>query len=84
MWRALFVVLPLLLLFILAVAFGAHNKMVVSVNFIAAQKDMTVASLLALFLGIGFLFGVLTVSLGYWREKIRNRKLQKALNKQKH
>ena len=84
MWRALFVVIPLILLFIFAVAFGAHNKMVVSVNFIAAQKDMTVASLLALFLGIGFLFGVLTVSLGYWREKIRNRKLQKALNKQKH
>lgn len=84
MWRALFVVLPLILLFVFAVAFGAHNKTTISVNFIAAQKDMTVASLLALFLGIGFLFGALTMSLSYWRERIRNRRLQKTLAKQKH
>src|SRR5690554_6212715 len=83
MWRALFVVIPLILLFIFAVAFGAHNKMIISVNFIAAQKDMTVASLLALFLGIGFLFGALTMSLSYWREKLRNRRLKKAIVKQK-
>ena len=84
MWRTLFVVLPLILFFVLAVTFGAHNKMTISVNFIAAQKEMTVASLLALFLGIGFVFGALTMSLSYWREKIRNRRLQKALTKQKH
>lgn len=81
MWRALFVILPLMLLFIFALVFGAHNKETIVVNFIAAQKDMTVASLLALFLGIGFAFGALTMSLSYWREKMRNRRLRKALTK---
>lgn len=82
MWRALFIILPLILLFVLALVFGAHNKETVGVNFIAAQKDMPVASLLALFLGIGFAFGALTMSFSYWREKLHNRRLRKALAKQ--
>lgn len=84
MWRALFVIFPLLLLFIFALVFGAHNKETVNVNFIAAQKEMTIASLLAIFLGLGFVFGALSMSLSYWREKIRNRRLRKALAKHKH
>lgn len=84
MWRALFIILPLLLLFVFALVFGAHNKETITVNFIAAQKDMTVASLLAIFLGIGFFFGALSMSVSYWREKMRNRRLRKALGKHKH
>lgn len=81
MWRALFVVMPLLALFILALIFGAHNKILVPVNFIVAQKEMTIASLLAIFLAIGFFFGVLSMTLSYWRERGRNRRLRKALAK---
>ncbi len=84
MVRALFILLPLLVLFVFALVFGAHNKMVIPVNFIAAQKDMTVASLLGIFLGIGFFFGALSMTLSYSREKLRNRRLRKALAKQKH
>lgn len=84
MWRALFVVIPLLALFILALVFGAHNKNLVPVNFIVAQKEMTIASLLAIFLGIGFIFGALSMALSYLREKGRNRRLRKALAKHNH
>ncbi|RUO35023.1 LapA family protein [Aliidiomarina soli] len=84
MWRALFVLLPLAVLFIFALVFGAHNKVVVPVNFIVAQKEMTIASLLALFLAVGFVFGALSLSLSYWREKLKNRRLRKELNKRKH
>ena len=84
MWRALFIFLPLLLLFVIALVFGAHNKATIQVHFIVAQKEMTVASLLAIFLGVGFVFGAISMSLSYWRERIRNRRLRKELNKRKH
>lgn len=83
MWRVLFILLPLVFLFILAMAFGAYNKNLIPVHFIVAQKEMTVASLLALFLGIGFIFGTLSLSLSYWRLRVRNRRLRKELNKLK-
>lgn len=81
MWRALFVIVPLLFLFVLALTFGAHNRLSIPVNFIVAQKEMTVASLLAIFLGLGFLCGALSMSLSYWRERIRSRRLRKELIK---
>lgn len=84
MWRALFILLPLLVLFLVALVFGSHNKAVISVHFIVAQKEMTIASLLAIFLGVGFFFGALSMSLSYWRERIRNRRLRKELSKRKH
>lgn len=79
MWRVLFIIIPLLGLFILALLFGAHNRLSIPVNFIIAEKEMTVSSLLAIFLGLGFFCGVLSMSFSYWRERIRNRRLTKEL-----
>lgn len=84
MWRALFILLPLVLLFVFAMAFGAYNKATVTVHFIVAQKELTVAALLGIFLAIGFVFGAFSMSLSYWRERIKNRRLRKELNKLKH
>ncbi|MGX5914086.1 lipopolysaccharide assembly protein LapA domain-containing protein [Aliidiomarina sp. Khilg15.8] len=84
MWRVLFVLLPLAVLFIIALVFGTYNKTTIPVHFIVAQKEMTVAALLALFLGIGFLFGAFSMSLSYWRLRMKNRRLRKELSKVKH
>lgn len=84
MWRVLFVLLPLAVLFIIALVFGAYNETTIPVHFIVAQKEMTVAALLAVFLGIGFFFGALSMSLSYWRLRIKNRRLRKELSKMKH
>lgn len=79
MIRFIFVSLPLIVLFLIAIAFGALNKQVIAVDFIIAQQRVSVATIAAIFLVLGFIIGLLSMSavqLGLRRE---NRKLKKQL-----
>ncbi|ATZ74299.1 DUF1049 domain-containing protein [Idiomarina sp. X4] len=82
MLRKLLILIPVLAIFLLALAFGAQNTQVINVNLLVLNADMTVASLLAIFFGSGVLVGLLAMFLSnlYWR--YRCRKLSKLLSKQ--
>ncbi len=54
MLRRILILVPIILLFLLALAFGAQNPTVVSVNFLVAKTDLSVAGLAAIFLPLDF------------------------------
>ncbi len=61
MIRFIFVVLPLLLLFLFAVAFGALNQQQVQVDLLIGRYDVPLTWVVAGFLLIGFLLGLLSM-----------------------
>ncbi|PHR66846.1 MAG: hypothetical protein COA51_00080 [Idiomarina sp.] len=79
MIRFIFVSLPLIVLFLIAVAFGALNKQVIAVDFIVAQQQISVATLTALFLAVGFIIGLLSMLGAQWMLRRDIRKLKKQL-----
>jgi len=79
MIRFIFVSLPLIVLFLIAVAFGALNKEVIAVDFIVAQQQISLAVLAALFLALGFLIGLFSMLGAQLLLRRENRKLKKQL-----
>ena len=61
MIRFIFVVLPLLILFLFAVAFGALNQQQLSVDLLIGRYDLPLTWVVAGFLLIGFLLGLLSM-----------------------
>lgn len=61
MIRFIFVVLPLLVLFLFAVAFGALNQQQLQVDLLIGRYDMPLTWVVAGFLLIGFLLGLLSM-----------------------
>ena len=83
MIRFVFIGLPLLLLFLIALAFGALNKQVVAVDFIILQQQLNLATIAAVFLALGFIIGLLSIVGAYWvaRREVRQLKKQWAKSK---
>lgn len=83
MIRFVFIGLPLLLLFLIALAFGALNKQVVAVDFIILQQQLNLATIAAVFLALGFIIGLLSMVGVYWvaRREVRQLKKQWAKSK---
>lgn len=79
MIRFVFVSLPLIILFLIAIAFGALNKQILAVDFIVAQQQVNVATLAALFLAVGFIIGLLSMFGVQMSLRRENRKLKKQL-----
>ncbi len=61
MIRFIFVVLPLLVLFLFAVAFGALNQQQLSIDLLIGRYDMPLTWVVAGFLFIGFVLGLLSM-----------------------
>lgn len=61
MIRFIFVVLPLLILFLFAVAFGALNQQQLNVDLLIGRYDLPLTWVVAGFLVIGFLLGLLSM-----------------------
>lgn len=61
MIRFIFVVLPLLVLFLFAVAFGALNQQQLSVDLLIGRYQMPLTWVVAGFLVIGFVLGLLSM-----------------------
>lgn len=61
MIRFIFVVLPLLVLFLFAVAFGALNRQQLSVDLLIGRYQMPLTWVVAGFLVIGFVLGLLSM-----------------------
>jgi len=79
MIRFIFISLPLLVLFLIAVAFGALNKQIIAVDFIIAQQQIGVATLAALFLALGFIVGLLSMLGAQFILRRENRQLKKQI-----
>ena len=61
MIRFIFVVLPLLVLFLFAVAFGALNQQQLTVDLLIGRYQMPLTWVVAGFLVIGFVLGLLSM-----------------------
>lgn len=68
----------ILLLVAIAFIFGSQNEQLVTLNYLVARTEMTVAAAMSLFTGLGFVLGLLVTIL--WRIV---RKSKKALARKK-
>ncbi|EKE86936.1 lipopolysaccharide assembly protein LapA domain-containing protein [Idiomarina xiamenensis] len=79
MLRVIFTYLPLAVVFVLALAFGAQNDAQVEVNFFIVKQQLSVTVLLGLFVAFGFIFGVLAMLTQQLRLRMANRQLRKRI-----
>ena len=69
------------LLFAVALVLGLKNQQLININYLLAQSEMRLSSLLAIVFMTGFLLSAVFALLFYLQLKITNRRLRK-LNKQ--
>jgi len=66
-----------ILLFVIAALLGLKNQQLVNVNYLLAQSEMRLSTLLAIIFLIGFITSGTLAVLFYLRLKIKNRQLLK-------
>lgn len=77
MLRKLLIIVPILVIFFIALAFGAQNATEVTVNFLLFKAQLSVAAVAGIFLGVGFFISVIFYFLSTLRWKLRYRRLSK-------
>jgi putative membrane protein len=50
----------LIILLSIAFVFGSQNAQIITLNYLVAQVELTIATALSIFFGIGFCFGLIT------------------------
>lgn len=73
----------IILFFVVALALGSQNQEVVNFNFLIAQGEFRLSSLLGMLFGVGFILGWLICGMLYLKERMYRTMLQKQLNKQR-
>ena len=68
--KYLLIFLLVLVIFVISVTLGAHNDQVVNFNYLVAQGDYRVSTLLATLFGAGFILGWIICGLFYLRTRI--------------
>jgi putative membrane protein len=68
--KYLLIFLLVLVIFVISVTLGAHNDQVVNFNYLVAQGDYRVSTLLATLFGAGFVLGWIICGLFYLRTRI--------------
>lgn len=81
MLKKLLIVIPTLVIFFIALAFGAQNASQVTVNFLIFHANLSVAAVAGIFLGIGFFISVFFYFISTLRWKLRYRRLLKKFSK---
>ena len=71
-----------ILLFLVAIVIGLKNQQVVNLNYIVAQSEIRLATLLAIIFVIGFVASAVIAMLFYVKLKIKNRQLLKMTKRQ--
>jgi len=80
--KRILALIPLVLVFILTLALGSQNGQLVQFNYLIAQGEFALASLLAIFFSAGFLLGWLVFGLLFLRLKMQNRTLNRTMRRQ--
>ena len=62
------------LLFIVAIVLGLKNQQIINVNYLVAQSDMRLATLLAIIFLFGFFVAIVFASLFYLKVFLTNKK----------
>ncbi len=65
------------LLFAVAVVLGLKNQQFINVNYLIAQSEMRLATLLAIIFMLGFVVSAIFATLFYFKLKMKNRLLRK-------
>ena len=71
------------LLFAIAVALGLKNQQLINVNYLIAQNEIRLATLLAIIFMVGFVVATIFAVLFYLKLKMKNRQLRKLNKKQR-
>lgn len=71
-----------ILLFLVAIVVGLKNQQVVNLNYIVAQSEIRLATLLAIIFVIGFVTSGIIAMLFFLKLKIKNRQLLKMTKRQ--
>ena len=71
------------LLFAIAVIVGLKNQQLVNVNYLIAENEIRLATLLAIIFMVGFIASTVFAGLFYLKLKMKNRQLRKLNNKQR-
>ena len=68
--KYLLIFLLVLVIFVISVTLGAQNDQVVTFNYLVAQGDYRVSTLLATLFGVGFVLGWIICGLFYLRTRL--------------
>lgn len=68
--KYLLIFLFILVIFVISVTFGAHNDQVVTFNYLIAEGDYQVSTLLAVLFSAGFILGWIICGIFYLRTRI--------------
>ncbi|HEY5715438.1 MAG TPA: lipopolysaccharide assembly protein LapA domain-containing protein [Psychromonas sp.] len=71
-----------ILLFLIAIVVGLKNQQVVNINYIVAQSEIRLATLLAIIFVIGFIASGIIAMMFFLKLKIKNRQLLKMTKRQ--
>ena len=69
-------------LFAITLVIGLKNQQLVNINYLVAQSEVSLSTLLAILFMVGFICSTFFSSLFYLRLKMRNRQLHKLNKKQ--
>ena len=79
--KYLLIFLVVLVIFIISVTLGAHNDQVITFNYLLAQGEFSVSTLLASLFGAGFVLGWIICGLFWLRTRVSlanaNRKIRR-------
>lgn len=79
--KYLLIFLVVLAIFVISVTLGAHNDQVVTFNYLLAQGEFRVSTLLASLFGAGFLLGWAICGLFWLRVRVSLAHAQRKLNR---
>lgn len=68
--KYLLLIMLVIAIFVISVTLGAHNDQVMNFNYLIAQGDYRVSTLLAALFGVGFILGWIICGLFYLRTRI--------------
>lgn len=77
------VAILLLVLFLISLAIGAQNQAIVNFNYLLAQGDFQLSTLLGIFFATGFGLGWLICGSMYLKASMTQRRLRKRLDKKR-
>ena len=74
-------IITLFVLLLISLAFGVNNDQSVVVNYLIAQSELRLSSLLAIVLAVGFCFAAVLFSVVMTRQKVQLRLLRNNITK---
>lgn len=79
--KYLLIFLLVLVVFVISITLGAHNDQVVSFNYLLAQGEYRISTLLATLFAIGFILGWVICGLFYLRTRIALGRAQRKIKR---